>query len=377
MRTTQETRFRRLVPFLSALSLALVVLAVPAASAVAQTSTITLPAAASILGISPFFSDVRVFNTSYSGAVNITATYYCFIGACPGTPPQLTINLASRDSQAFNDIVANAFASPNSAGSIEFTFDGGDPSLIIVTSRLYSTTPNPTVGKFIPGLDASQAHQLSVLSSVQTGNTTASNNDGAGFRTNVGVYNPTDATATVTFTGFANHAPIGGNVQRAIPPHSGLQLNSIFDQLGGVGTNTDEGVVFVQSDQAIYSYAAVIDNNTSDPYLVLGAPDQPLTEPTATRSPLTPLPTGTKTPTRTPGGPTATPNASASPTVTPASGSPLIRRNPAPGRGLMSAFEQPAPRPASGPSEPSRLASLFEERYAAVLRAPLPDQGGW
>jgi hypothetical protein len=356
------------------LSLVFVALAVPA-SATAQTSTITLPAAASIVGISPFFSDVRVFNTSYTSAVNITATYYCFLGACPGAAPQITINLASRDSQAFNDIVANAFASPNSAGGIEFTFDG-DPSLIIVTSRLFSTTPNPTVGMFIPGLDLSQAHQLSVLSSVQTGDTSDSSNNGAGFRTNVGVYNPNDQPATVTFTGFANHAPVGGNVQRVVGPHSGLQLNSIFDELGGAGTNTDNGVIFVQSDLVVFSYAAVIDNNTSDPYLVLGAPDQPVTEPTVTGTPLTPTPTGTKTPTRTPGGPTATPNASASPTITPASASPLIRRTPGPGR-RIGEFETPQRRPAPGPSEPSRLASLFEERYAAVLRAPRPGLGGW
>jgi len=265
------------------------------AAAPAGGTTITVPAAASIQGLSPFFSDVRVFNTSYDSAVPITATYYCFVGTCPGTAPQITIDLAARDSEAFNDIVADAFGSPNSAGGIEFTFDG-DPNLIIVTSRLYSTAPNPTVGMFVPGLDVTRANQFSALTSVQSGG------EGAGFRTNVGVYNPNDTAATVTFSAFSNHAPVGGNIQRTVGPHSGLQINGIYDQTGAPGENTDNGVILVQSDVPVFSYAAVIDNNTSDPFLVLGAPDRaPSLSPSPTGTPEhAPTKTGTPTPSRTP-----------------------------------------------------------------------------
>jgi hypothetical protein len=342
------------------------------AASAAGAATITIPAAASIQGISPFFSDVRVFNTSYTSAVNITATYYCFLGACPGTAPQITIALASRDSQAFNDIVANAFASPNSAGGIELTFDG-DPNTIIVTSRLYSTSPNPTVGMFIPGLDNSQAHQLSALVQVQSGDAAGNGgngNNGAGFRTNVGIYNPNDTPATVTFTGFANHAPVGGNVERLVPAHSGVQINGFFDQSGALGVVTDNGVVLVQSDVPVFSYAAVIDNNTSDPYLVIGALDQ-------SNGSITPGPTGTpgQQPTRTSTPiatrtPRLTPPASGSPTVTPASASPLVRR-------VAGSAPRPVPAPGAAQAGSSRIALLFEERYQAVLRGIRPGAGGW
>jgi hypothetical protein len=50
---------------------------------------ITLPTAASIVGLSPFFSDVRVFNTSYDATISLEATYRAspapappWIGAC-------------------------------------------------------------------------------------------------------------------------------------------------------------------------------------------------------------------------------------------------------------------------------------------------------
>jgi hypothetical protein len=372
MRTSQSPRFVAL-PFSLLRVLAIFAVGALAAAAASAQETITLPAAASIQGISPFFSDVRIFNTSYTSASNITATYRCFLGPCPGAAPQITINLASRDSQAFNDIVADAFGSPNTAGGIEFTSDT-PPGTLIVTSRLYSTSPNPTVGMFIPGLNASQAHTLSALTSVESGTMDSNQNNGAGFRTNVGVFNPNDSPATITFTGFANHAPVGGNVQRVVPPHSGVQVNAFFDALGAGDENTDNGVVLVSSDVPVFSYAAVIDNNTSDPYLVIGSPDQ------AQFGSLTATPTGgvtgTPTQTRTPvhqRTATPTPNASASPTPTPpASSSPLVRRfaDSTTGR-------RPAPGPSAAQADNPRVALLFEERYLAVLRGPRQGGGGW
>ncbi|HEX9285950.1 MAG TPA: hypothetical protein VF999_01660, partial [Thermoanaerobaculia bacterium] len=53
---------------------------------------LTLPAVTSLpvgSAASPFFSDVRVFNTSYTSAVSVTAVYRCFLGACPGAAPQV------------------------------------------------------------------------------------------------------------------------------------------------------------------------------------------------------------------------------------------------------------------------------------------------
>ena len=360
MRTSQSTRVSRLLfsPFAFAALVAIATLAAATASA----TTVTLPAASSIQGIAPFFSDVRVFNTSHDATVAVTATYYCFLGDCPATPPQITIDLAPRDSQAFNDIIADAFGSPNSAGGIEFDFDG-DQDLIIVTSRLYSTAPNPTVGMFIPGLDPSQAHLLSALTSVRN------RGDGAGFRTNVGVYNPNDTPAVVTFSVLANHAPVGGNVQRVVPAHSGVQVNGIFIEAGASGEDTDNGVVLVQSDVPVFSYAAVIDNNTQDPYLVIGAPDRgPDLTPT---QPVNGTPTKTKTPvaTRTPRF-TVTPNNSASPTPTPnASSSPLLRR--------VLNESRPPSAPAVQRAGFSWAAVMPEERLLAVLRDPQPPQGAW
>ena len=229
---------------------------------------LVLPAAASVQGLNPFFSDVRVFNTSYSSSLTVIATYRCFIACVVGPLPQLTINLAPRQSKAYDDMVANAFGSPNSAGGVEFDFNGNEGQLV-VTSRLYSTTPVPTVGMFIAGVDSSKALTTSVLTSIRNGGT------GAGFRTNAGFYNENAIPASVTFQIFDGGAPIGNAIIQTVGAHSGAQVNNIFGAAGVGSTATENATIVATSATAVFTYAAVIDNNTTDPIFVAGAPDPP------------------------------------------------------------------------------------------------------
>jgi plastocyanin len=224
---------------------------------------------ASIVGGAPFFSDVRVFNTSYASGLNVTAAYHCFIPSpCAAGIPQIAIALAPRESKSFDDMVANAFAAPNTAGGVEFTFSGSENQLV-VTSRLYSTAPTPTVGMFIPGLEPSRAQSTTVLTSIRNGGPVK------GFRTNVGYFNSNDASASVTFHIFDGGAPVGNPVTQATPGHSGVQVSGIFGA-AGVGTLvTSSAVIVATATVPVFTYAAVIDNNTTDPIFVVGAPDQP------------------------------------------------------------------------------------------------------
>jgi heme/copper-type cytochrome/quinol oxidase subunit 2 len=244
-------------PILSLLSLAL---AIPALA-----ERVTLPAAASVVGVAPFFSDVRLFNTSYTSSLTVTAIYRCFIGTCSSAPQ--TITLAPRQAMPFNDICVSLFSAPNSAGAVEFDTSGSEDDLV-VTSRLYSTSPTPTVGMFIPGVRNSEAHAVTVLTSVSNAGA------GAGFRANVGAFNPEDAAVTATFRIFDGGAQVGSAVDRALPAHTGTQINNIFGVAGVGGLATTNAVVVVQATGEIFTYAAVIDNTTTDPIFVLGAEDR-------------------------------------------------------------------------------------------------------
>ena len=273
---------------------------------------LTLPAAASFVGGAPFFSDVRAFNTSYTNSLDVTATYHCFIPSpCTAGTPSVTFTLAPRESHAFDDMVLNTFIAPDTAGGIEFGYAGTQDQLV-VTSRLFSTQPEPTVGMFIPGLPDAEAFTTTVLTSVRNGGS------GPSFRTNVGLYNRTSTATAVTFTIFDGGTnQVGNPVTINVGPHAGAQVNRIFDAAGQAAHETQNAVVVVSSAQPIFSYAAVIDNNTTDPIFVVGAQDQPpqAITPVATATPGGGNPTPTMTPT--PPAPTATPPA---PTPTPPAG---------------------------------------------------------
>ena len=226
---------------------------------------ITIPAVASIVGASPFFSDVRVFNASNSALLQVKATYRCFLAACPASTAVVHFELAPREARALDDIVVNTFGAPNSAGGVEFDEEsGGSVADLVVTSRLYSTAPVPTVGMFIPGVRVDAAHRYSVLTHISNGGS------GEGFRTNVGAFNPQDTAATVVFAVYWEGHWVG-QVQRTIPAHSGVQINDIF------GSNGIDHPLLETSDASrhgaderpggVFSYAAVIDNHTTDPDL--------------------------------------------------------------------------------------------------------------
>ena len=229
---------------------------------------VTLPAAASIVGGAPFFSDVRAFNTSYASALNVTARYRCFIPSpCTAGAPETQFTLAPRESRSFNDIVVTTFQAPNTAGGVEFTHGGGSDQLV-VTSRLYSTAPTPTVGMFIPGQKNNEAHARTVLTSIRNGG------PNQGFRTNVGAFNREDSGVTVTFTIFDGGAQVGSAVSRTVPGHSGVQVSGIFGAAGQGAHVSENAVIVVEASGEVFSYAAVLDNNTTDPIFVRGAQDQ-------------------------------------------------------------------------------------------------------
>jgi plastocyanin len=257
-----ETKRQRNSRLLLATALALL-LAPPLLS-----DTVTLPAVTSLpvgAAASPFFSDVRVFNTSYTSAVSVTAVYRCFLGTCPGAAPQVTFTLSPRESRPFDDMISSAFNTPSTAGAVEFSSPG---SSVRVTSRLYSPVASGgTNGMFVPGMNVSDAHSASVLTELSNGL----------FRTNIGVYNGNDTGVSATVKLY-NGTTLLGTQTVNLGPRSGTQLNRIFDMVGQAGMTTTNAFAVVAADNpnlGLFAYAAVIDNATADSSFVSGAEDVP------------------------------------------------------------------------------------------------------
>ena len=278
------------------LSLALLLLPLFVASA----ETLTLPVAVSAVGRGgiPFVSDVRVFNTSYINALNVTAIFR-FGGQ------QSTFQLGPREARAFDDICASLFGAPNSLGAIDFITDGAAGELAVTSQLRSPASAGGHVGMFVPGLTASSAHPITVLTSLVNGDS----------RTNVGVYNPNPVAVTATIRLFDGPVLLG-SVPVSLGPHAVNQYNDIYSMVGFGTLVRIDGYATVESGDGqspLFTYAAEADNISGDLILIVGTEDVPTPAgfvfPTPAASPTAPVPTATPT------APAATPTPT--PTVRP------------------------------------------------------------
>lgn len=262
--------------------------------------TVTLPVAASVTGLGgvPFVSDVRVFNTSYTDVLTVTAVYR-FGGQ------ERVFQLAAREAQAFDDICVSLFGVPNSLGAIEFSSAAG-PGGLVVTSQLRSPrSDGGHVGMFIPGLPPSGAGAVTVLTGLVNGDS----------RTNIGVYNPNDVSVTATIRLFDGPVLLGSQ-SVGLAAHGVTQVNNFYNAVGFGSLVKSDGYATVESDKPtapLFTYAAEADNLSGDLILVVGtedaAPPPGFNPPTPTATPFPsgptntpapPPPTGTTAPTATP-----------------------------------------------------------------------------
>ncbi len=262
--------------------------------------TVTLPVAASVVGAGgvPFVSDVRVFNTSYTDVLTVTAVYR-FGGQ------QQTFQLAPREAQAFDDICVSLFGAPNSLGAIEFTSPAGAGGLVVTSQLRSPLSGGGHVGMFIPGLPPSGARAVTVLTGLVNGDS----------RTNIGVYNPNEVAVTATIRLFDGPVLLGTRAV-TLAAHGVTQVNNIYGDVGFGSLVRSNGYATVESDNPaapLFTYAAEADNRSGDLILIIGTEDSvapPGFNPPTPTATLTPSgPTGTPTPPP----PTTTPT----PTVTP------------------------------------------------------------
>jgi hypothetical protein len=221
---------------------------------------LTLPAAASLHGAAGTFfrSDLALFNDDVLASTQVTARYRCIFGGCGET--ERAFSLGPGEMRVFANVVGELFGTPESAGAIEIVA----PGHVNVTSRLY--TPGPirgTVGMLVPALEpaASATSQVLLLTS-------------KGSRVNVGVVNPEGAAQVVTIRLFSETGQLLGSLTRLLERRRATQINDIFHALGVPG-DVAAAYCLVEGNAPfrIYSYAAIIDNESQDPIFVTGQND--------------------------------------------------------------------------------------------------------
>jgi hypothetical protein len=230
-------------------------------------SVVTIPSSASIHGAGGtfFHSDLWVMNLSGSATATVTARYRCFAGQTCDTAPR-TLTLGPRSSVLHSDAVGTLFASPESAGAIELTFDPtvGD---IAATSRVYTPSlPAPTYGASVPGQLSNRALARAVFLGLGSSGGAAA----SGFRTNAGAYNPNASAVSVTFALHrADGTPLGSPLARTWAPFETFQINGVFAAVGAGSAVTTEAWLVVTASAPLFPFVTVIDNQSGDSTWVL------------------------------------------------------------------------------------------------------------
>jgi hypothetical protein len=250
--------------------------------------TVTLPVAASVTGAGgvPFVSDVRVFNTSYTEVLTVTAVY-----RFNGQTAQF--QLGAREGKGFDDICVSLFSSPGSLGAVEFTTAGAAGTLVVSSQLRSPVSGGGFVGMFIPGLPSSAAQAVTVLTGLVNGDS----------RTNVGMYNPNEKAVTATIRLYDGPVLLG-TTSVNLGAHGATQVNNIYGVLGFGSLVKTDGHATVESGDVgspLFTYAAEADNKSGDLILVVGAPDvtapagfnPPTATPTSPAATVTPTPTPT------------------------------------------------------------------------------------
>ena len=228
----------------------------------APLTTLVIPAAASIHGqASAFFhTDAWLLNRSWVGTLTVSARYRCYLFmTCPAAAQ--TVTLAPRQSLQIADAVGTFFGAPETAGAIELTYDPAAGELS-ATSRTYTPTiPAPTFGTAIPALDSSQARVRTVF----LGLANNGGDLGSGFRTNAGAYNPSDVSASVTFTLYGpDGVPRGTPLGLTFAAREARQVNDVFAATGVGGDVSTGSYLVVTSSSPVFAYVTVIDNQSGD-----------------------------------------------------------------------------------------------------------------
>lgn len=207
---------------------------------------ILIPSSANI---STFSSSLVLMNVGFINA-QISLKAYGTGGEVLGqTATALT--LAPNGVLSFDNVLQSLGVTDN-YGPIEITSLNNVP--LIASSRVSSTNRS---GGFFEGLKYSEASLVQTVAHVV---------DTSEIRTNLGINNVTDFTATVMIRLYDKNGQQLAATPVAVSAKGLTQINNVVRQLLGLQEMANrEGYIRLESDQPILAWASQIDNSTNDP----------------------------------------------------------------------------------------------------------------
>ena len=227
---------------------------------------LTLPSAASAPGAlgQRWQTDLWVRNSA-AAPRRFSARMLC-PAPCGPSPEWISLNLGPLETRFLPDVVADVFGGwQGRAGAIELAYDPRDGGLEAFARVATANAENPGNGTAIPALprDARRAQANFIGLSGLGGN--------AGFRVNVGAFNPNDGDTAVTIFVRDGAGRTLGSVERTWAPREWFQVNDILRKTG-VSTG-DAASIFVDSGLPLFPFVIAVDNRSGDPTWLAPAPD--------------------------------------------------------------------------------------------------------
>jgi CHRD domain-containing protein len=243
------------------------------ASPLAGDRTFFIPVVGKLTGArnEEFVTDVRIVNRSAIPATVTIDFFESSATALSGPTATQTVQVGAQSQLVLNDILGTTFNTTGS-GAVRISSDQD----IQVFSRILNDKRQGnggTTGLFVPASTLDQTclrGLLPFLSSASPSDTA----NGAGFRTNIGWFNPNAFPVTVTFSARHNDGSIFATKTVTIPAYSRLQLGvwELFDSVPANERRVDDYYVTYQTTGGTaVIYAAVVDNHTGDGYYTTGS----------------------------------------------------------------------------------------------------------
>ncbi|MEA2163091.1 MAG: hypothetical protein QOK37_1218 [Thermoanaerobaculia bacterium] len=228
-----------------------------------------IPVAGTVRGVgnANYMTDLNVVNNTAAGTNADILTQYFPAGGSTATASATSWSTITPHATAtYRDLSTTVLPGMNGIGALRIVSTGN----LFANARIYnnlSATGGGTFGQFVPALPRSLAQKegtLLGLTNIVSGSSSVSG--AANARTNIGLFNPGEAPATLVLELRNANGLVAGQRQLTLMPWMQLQMplsgnNGLFNTVAGdVGSSS----VYFLSGSPVFVYASVIDNTTAD-----------------------------------------------------------------------------------------------------------------
>ena len=204
-----------------------------------------------------FHTDARLVNRS-GGSATVEFSYWPQSATGNNSPgATTTLTIGANEQLVLDDIATELFGVTNGSGGVSMSSDRS----IFGSARIYNDQIDAgegTFGQYATAVtmdDATMAGAVEFLSNRPV-------DSGAGYRSNIGWFNPNDSNVTVTFHGWDADGTLLGSVEQTAGRNAQNQRR--LDQLWPALSDYGDLYVTFTASAPIFVYGSVVDNVNGD-----------------------------------------------------------------------------------------------------------------